>query len=296
MPIKKICVVCQKEFQVPPVREKTAVVCSRECMGRRAAQAYQEGRITSVCQWCGKSISVPKSRAERGNGKFCSRACHNASMVGAPGSRRAPEGSVSMHSDGYVYERAEWHPFNSRGLVLQHRLRIEEHLRSTCPDHHFLVTVDGIRCIDRAIHVHHVNGVKNDNRLSNLVACTSTGHRDLHAGKVPMAGEVWPVPEETVEDEGRHSVLTCKHCGKQYVAKRSEVKRGSMFCSRSCYDASRLDSDLPTRVERTCMVCKKPFVVNRWKVLRGYGKYCSNACRHKAQIGKRPDHIDIYKE
>jgi hypothetical protein len=35
----------------------------------------REDRVTFICQWCGKSKTVKRSRRKEGKGKFCSKSC-----------------------------------------------------------------------------------------------------------------------------------------------------------------------------------------------------------------------------
>lgn len=73
-----------------------------------------------------------------------------------------------IRADGYVYEYCPDHPAcNPHGMVLQHRLVMECHLSR------FLTGLEV---------VHHLNRVKTDNRLENLLLLPNQKiHRRLHA-------------------------------------------------------------------------------------------------------------------
>lgn len=94
-----------------------------------------------------------------------------------------------MHTEGYVYLSAPNHPLASNGYVLEHRLAIEEKMRTEDPDHPFLV--DGY--LAEGIVVHHRDNSKNHNAPSNLMAMTLSAHLRWHnSGKLPEPWECWP--------------------------------------------------------------------------------------------------------
>jgi len=63
--IKKICPICNKEFEIRPCREKSENYCSKNCSN----QGMKRDEIK--CIWCGKNYSpIHKDR------KYCSITCH----------------------------------------------------------------------------------------------------------------------------------------------------------------------------------------------------------------------------
>ena len=67
---------------------------------------------------------------------------------------------------GYLYELCPAHPFANRwGFVRQHRLVLERHLGYY---------------LDKDLVVHHIDGDKLNNNLSNLVALTKSEHMKQH--------------------------------------------------------------------------------------------------------------------
>lgn len=70
-------------------------------------------------------------------------------------------------SSGYVYIYQPNHPYaNARGYVFEHRLAVERYL--------------GRYLMPKEI-VHHINGIKNDNKIENLVVCEdSASHHSFH--------------------------------------------------------------------------------------------------------------------
>lgn len=288
MPVIKNCIVCGSEFSVPPVRANTAMFCGKACKARHASEKYKQGQVRCSCGQCGKEFYVPQSRHDRGNGKFCSNKCRNESMVGKSFTPAGIDGSTAHHTDGYILERCSDHPFNVAGYVMQHRLVIERVMREKSPDHHFLVEIDSVKYLKRGIEVHHVNEIKSDNRIENLIACTSAGHKDLHAGKTPMLSECWPLPSKTIADEPRYKYLQCEKCKKEFRVKLSVwKKRGAKYCSNKC--ASGYDGDLPSIVYKNCEACGREYSLTRNVFLAGKSKYCSSTCRNNS-MKRNKDH------
>ena len=192
--VAKNCSVCGAAFTVPPCRAATANVCSRGCRSKSNAAKYEKARVKKVCPVCSKNFSVyPASASLR---TCCSIACANK----MPDRKRSSgsdhynwKGGVTKHTDGYLYVAVVNHPFFSlQKYVLEHRLVMERWMRSKLKDHSFLVDVGGVLYLRPEISVHHMNEVKRDNRPSNLIACTSSAHRTIHNGGIPVPGSYWP--------------------------------------------------------------------------------------------------------
>jgi len=78
------------------------------------------------------------------------------------------KGGTIKRRDGYVMQYAPDHPRAMKGYVAQHRLVVELRLG---------------RRLEPTEHVHHINGIKDDNRIENLVVLTHAEHRAAHAGQ-----------------------------------------------------------------------------------------------------------------
>lgn len=194
MPITKTCRNCGTEFKVPPCRAKTAYTCSKAC---KYAMTPKTRSQLCKCETCGSEFHTPLSHYKRGEGRFCSRACHavwqaaseeySARVCGD--NNPMWKGGVVSHRDGYIYQSKPQHPLTSNGYVLQHRLVMEDRMREEVPDHPFLT--EGYLPV--AIHVHHRDNDKANNHPGNLMAMTGEAHLRWHnSSRLPDPWECWP--------------------------------------------------------------------------------------------------------
>lgn len=107
------------------------------------------------CIICNKKFYVCKIRL---NAKFCSIRCMGINKIGKPINVGPNNGNykgdkhISYH--GYVFVSKRDHPFcDINGYVKEHRLIIENHIG---------------RYLNPKEIVHHINGIRNDNRIENL--------------------------------------------------------------------------------------------------------------------------------
>lgn len=133
------------------------------------------------CQSCGKQLYVILSRFRKGH--FCSKKCHAKFQIGKHASpetilkrkqwrlNKSPswKGGRTKTPEGYILLKMPTHPFaKPTGYIYEHRFVMEKRLG---------------RYLKNEEHIHHVNGVKNDNRIDNLVILSNTEHKRLHCRK-----------------------------------------------------------------------------------------------------------------
>lgn len=136
--------------------------CSRTCHN-----AFQRrSGVELVCPVCDKRFHLGQaSAAGRGENPSCSRECDTA--------RRTKNGVGRFHngrpvirwSTGYLFLWEPSHPSAMRnGWLAEHRWVMEQHLG---------------RPLQATEHVHHINGIKDDNRLENLAVLGHSEHSRL---------------------------------------------------------------------------------------------------------------------
>ena len=123
---------------------------SKQCPTCRAMFLASHQQGVYCTQACAPHPTGPESRAWKG------------------GIRRHPRGATRRQPSGYV---EVWTGHRWRG---EHRILMERHLG---------------RRLRRSEHVHHINGVRDDNRLANLIVMTIQQHNAHHK---PAQAARWP--------------------------------------------------------------------------------------------------------
>ena len=146
---KLVCPICNKDFEVGAYRVKKnkTLCCSVSCASKLKGTAHLRGTIT-------KEVKQKISKTLKGRYR----------------GENSPhwKGGKYYHKDGYVYISSPNHPFkNKDGYVFEHRLVVENKIK---------------RYLTLKERVHHVNGVKDDNGVENLVLLDndSTHHKKYH--------------------------------------------------------------------------------------------------------------------
>ena len=118
------------------------------------------------------------------------------------------KGGRATDSDGYILLKMTDHPFaNNKGYVREHRIEVERSLNRFLQPHEV---------------VHHINHLKDDNRIENLQLLSGVGeHTVLErlGNKYPRANGIW---------------FTCQRCEKEFYKSAYWVKKPPKWCSWRC--------------------------------------------------------------
>lgn len=166
--------------------------------------------MITQCKVCGKEFTTYPSRVKKGKGQFCSRECYAKALSermsgeGHPmyGKHHRPESIAKMEQA--AQERAKEmvgpdHPQWKGGRHLSHDYvmvslsslpKQEQEMfapmatRSSgkyIPEHRLVMARHLGRVLTAKERVHHLNGVKADNRIENLELHTPSTHKMKHA-------------------------------------------------------------------------------------------------------------------
>lgn len=150
--------------------------------------------------------------------------------------------------------------------------------------------------IPKGYHIHHIDGNRSNNSIENLTLMKSTEHMSQHMQdaerkekardnikKAIEAAPKWHKSENGREWHSKHGkeywskkgleTYNCSWCSKEFQTLNVYGKDENHFCSNNCKSAFRRHSGVDN-VERTCPICGKTYVVNRYR----NNKTCSREC------------------
>lgn len=132
-------------------------------------------RYILECNECHKEFSINGAHFKEGVGKFCSYSCRQTNrMKQLTGDKHYQwKGGRNTNPGGYIIVFSPNHPFKmatGSGYVLEHRLVMEKHIG---------------RYLRKDEIVHHINHIKTDNRIENLIILNSSQHSTHHSLENP---------------------------------------------------------------------------------------------------------------
>lgn len=150
------------------------------------------------CKTCGKFFTVAFSRWLKGRGKYCSVACYRADV------------KLLTRSNDYIFLR------RNKKYIPRARVIMEQKLG---------------RSLEQEEIVHHINGIKTDDRPENLQLFANKKEHD----RFHNLGKKRPklIRSNSVECQ-------CETCKKVFKICFSDWLRGrGIYCSRKCADIGR---------------------------------------------------------
>lgn len=153
------CVICGNMFyRSPQMLRRGRVTCSKRC----ADVAKAKPPVIKQCEVCGKELRLKPSQAGI---RYCSKICDGIGRTKRPLDREHNGRPARMDDKGYVMVYQPDHPNKSfSGWQYEHRLVVENVIGR------YLRT-------DEAVH--HINGVKHDNRPENLEVLSPAEHSKI---------------------------------------------------------------------------------------------------------------------
>lgn len=155
MTMKQIADLCKCAQYSIYVRLKSARVKTRGCEDYPVTDKQREARRNNGRSGLGRKRSEEtRKRISEAKKKYRKRADYEFG------------GHEKMRDDGYITVFVPDHPMATKdGFVLKHRLVMAQHLG---------------RPLEKGEDVHHINGIRSDNRIENLQLLTRSEHAKLH--------------------------------------------------------------------------------------------------------------------
>ena len=155
--IEMPCLQCGKMVYRQKHQQNKATFCSNPCKNQWQARR----RKATVCPVCSKVFT----RAPVLSPIYCSRRCMGIAKYRHPLDRDHNGRPAVMDLHGYVRIYEPGHPRATRsGWIFEHRWVVEQSLG---------------RILDRDENVHHLNHVRDDNRLENLQLLSHSAHSKM---------------------------------------------------------------------------------------------------------------------
>ena len=163
--IKCICKECGKIFYKYPsrIRLGEGKFCSKQCF----SNYLKSKTIIKQCIICNRTFKTWQSHIIKGKYKCCSKKCADEYKRKYAYKTKQWKGGKFINKDRYVCVKYHNHPNSDcQNYVMEHRLVIEKILNRFLPTEY---------------PIHHINGVRTNNRPENLICFTSkSAHNRFH--------------------------------------------------------------------------------------------------------------------
>lgn len=177
----KPCPVCGVAvYRTPSQPDKK--YCSRRCLTAASRKTFE-----ARCAHCDTTFLTVPSTGKR----FCTKQCEAAARTTTDIGRVFNGRPVTSDQNGYIKLWLPDHPNAGHGRVLEHRWVMEQQLG---------------RFLETAEHVHHINGMKDDNRPENLELISNSEHGRVTAAQLRERREAEAA--ELAEYRERYGPLT----------------------------------------------------------------------------------------
>lgn len=163
--------------------------------------------------------------------------------------------------------------------------------------------------IPKGYHIHHIDGNRLNNDISNLAMLIASEHESYHNNnltdaqkavrhesleKARLKAPEWHCSEDGIEWHKEHGKKvashlkdvkikkTCKMCGNEFY---DNGFNKALFCSNVCKSKWRRKEGLDNET-RKCVICGKEFVTNKYSKVRTCSESCGSILGHRTREGK----------
>jgi hypothetical protein len=185
---------------------KVKIICKIHGIFEQFPNNHLAGSKCSKCRKGGKHKPHKKLSEE-----------YKASLKGLNKGNKNPnwKGGRFVDGDGYILIYIENHPYSRGNFILEHRFIMEQHIGR-------YLTKDEV--------VHHINGIKDDNRIENLELMTNSSHVSAHAkelydkSKFSTSGFCWILNIKTNKSKMVKRELVYNYLNEEWILGRKIIK------------------------------------------------------------------------
>jgi hypothetical protein len=147
--------------------------------------------------------------------------------------------------------------------------------------------------IPKGFDIHHKDGNKLNNSIENLECIPHSEHLSMHMKansekihawhKTPKGRKAMGEKAKRCWEERTIHTITCQCCGNPFQAKQIDRAK---YCDNKCEQRARRTrgDDL---IERACVICSKPFKINKYHKTLTCGYICGSKYRTRFAKGNR---------